>query len=159
MITETNHGSGPSWIKEAARRCREALEQWKVLEGPVDQRPCGVQNAINLCKRVEEEKDVGAKAHRFLGWAQCVANAHGLLTLHEILAHVREARAAAQARSPFEPTHRHAEGGLYRVISRDKVKMKIGAHWHEAVLYHDVEGNRYVRTKGEFEQRFTELKA
>lgn len=146
-----------SWLPDAARETRLLLE--KMTQSVEDNRACGLKHCIRMCKRIESEEIVGAKAHRWLGWAQCAVVAHGLASLDELKLINKDASALAKTKIRFQPTHRHVEGGLYRVVSRDKVLMKIGAAWMEAVLYHNEAGERFVRTKEEFQQRFTPVES
>lgn len=153
--------SEPVWLPEAAKATRELLERLKPI-GFEDNRSCGVTHCVRLCQKIESGEVRGAKAHRFLGWAQCAVVSHGLAELPKMRDINRTAIGNAVALKPsFQPTHKHAEGGLYRVVSPDRVKMKIGDHWRKAVLYCDEAGNRYVRAEEDFEARFTpvELKA
>lgn len=69
-----------------------------------------------------------------------------------------EAVAAVSATSPqFTPTHRHAEGGLYRVIGM--MRIQILGIWHEAVEYENAQGMRFARRANEFASRFTAIDA
>ena len=55
---------------------------------------------------------------------------------------------------PFRPTHRHAKGGLYRVIGEGIWE----ADRTEAVIYQDSDGTIWVRPRAEFEDgRFSKV--
>lgn len=58
--------------------------------------------------------------------------------------------------SAFQPTHRHAEGGLYQVVDGDGL-FHLGGQWVPAVIYRCKNNGYYCRTKDEFERRFTAL--
>lgn len=62
----------------------------------------------------------------------------------------------------FEPTHRHAAGGLYRVLD-ERLQLHLptpssdGFTWTAAVRYRDEAGNEFVRAAADFQGRFTAL--
>lgn len=55
----------------------------------------------------------------------------------------------------FTPTHRHAEGGLYRVLRA--VKVQENGLWFNALLYDNEQGEQFVRKASVFAERFTEI--
>lgn len=54
--------------------------------------------------------------------------------------------------SPFKPTHRHKEGGIYEM--RAMLKMHVGGQWLPAVLYRNEHRAQFVREIHEFYRRF-----
>lgn len=56
-----------------------------------------------------------------------------------------------------KPTHRHADGGLYRFIREGRC-LRIGTAWVEAVVYEDVkDGALYVTSPARWVERFIAL--
>jgi hypothetical protein len=60
--------------------------------------------------------------------------------------------------------YQHAKGGIYTVLGFCKMKNDQTRSWEEAVIYvsHPAEklkGDLYVRSKADFTQRFTEVRA
>jgi hypothetical protein len=53
----------------------------------------------------------------------------------------------------FEPTHRHADGGVYQALAPTKIKEPSG-EWVPGVLYRNSEGMLFVRRTADFEGRF-----
>ena len=56
----------------------------------------------------------------------------------------------------FEPTHRHAEGGLYRFVSNASYK-PLTLDWSDAVIYEAENRKLYVTTPVRWKERFTML--
>jgi hypothetical protein len=57
----------------------------------------------------------------------------------------------------WKPTHRHADGGLYRLTGRGKYKAAADEHWSDAVLYDTHDGAVYVTTPARWNDRFVPL--
>lgn len=75
--------------------------------------------------------------------------------LHDARAVLATLNATPSATSPFNPTHKHAEGGLYQVLGQ--IKVKAGFEWEPAVLYRNEEGMQFCRTEQEFGARFVPI--
>lgn len=69
---------GEDWIKEAARATRVLLECSALADASVFINKKGVDraHAIGLALKIESGETSGRKAHRHLGWLQCVAVAY-----------------------------------------------------------------------------------
>lgn len=59
------------------------------------------------------------------------------------------------ARPPaFVPTHRHADGGVYRMVQRAKWKGATDTEWRWAVIYEAEDGGTYVTDDERWSDRF-----
>lgn len=56
----------------------------------------------------------------------------------------------------FQPTHRHAEGGLYRLLGPVQIHVSKDT-WVAGVRYRDAAGKQYVRILADFDERMEEL--
>jgi hypothetical protein len=56
---------------------------------------------------------------------------------------------------PFTPTHRHADGGLYRFVAN--TKYRDAAVWHAAIIYEGADGELWVTSPMRWSDRFTAL--
>lgn len=60
-------------------------------------------------------------------------------------------------RAEWKPTHRHAEGGLYRFV--EAVKVQENGLWFNAILYENEQRERFCRRASVFAARFTDIEA
>lgn len=64
--------------------------------------------------------------------------------------------AAMTALREWTPTHTHADGGEYRMVSECHIHTGI-SEWTDGVIYESKHGSVYVRPAGEFANRFQPL--
>jgi hypothetical protein len=63
---------------------------------------------------------------------------------------------AGSATQTFAPTHRHADGGLYRLAQEGRC-YRSGAVWTDAIIYEAEDGKLYATTPERWADRFTAL--